>query len=480
MRRFFSKFFGGIKNQFTPSIKTVTTAPVGFVSKLSNFEAMDDEDIYDQFVIYEPSVGAAVDTVSIMVRQSFSRITLKNVGDKLDKIEEDMLEDANEIYDEVDMPDFIEACADVLATQGNVFLLENDDNTLTFLPNKLCRWVESKDDVVYTNNNLITVANYLTFNEAQLGEDTIIYPKDKIIHMKYKSTPHFVTDSMGAKTYNIYSVSPLHRVIIPIWRQRQMIITDLLMRWKNVPREHHKLNPELFNSMLFSGTPEQRRKAIEDAINQGIFSYAQQMQEMTPESNYVTTNVDIEMVETSNRNVTPTAGNVLLEQLDASIREALNIPSSMITGNGSGSYATELVMAGYVSSKIMHLSKKIKPAILKLLRARLKAINSAYPIDKLDILIELNMDAQKINIYREATIMKSLEVFTDDEVRTHIPGFEPLTDEQRENIKVWKERTTENIGDIPDPKHPDTPHSDASHSRVGDIRGGDTAAKHNV
>jgi hypothetical protein len=486
LKRFFSNFFGrrvaSDVTDYNMTAKTITSNLVGFVIEMSDFNSMNDEDIYEQFYVHEPAVGSAIDRLSALVRQSFAHIRLRNIGDKLDKIEEKMLEDAHEIYDELELDEFIESVAELLLVQGNVFMHENkDDISYTILPNKLCAWVENPSQVNEYMPKLITNPQYLAFNESldpKMSDGAIIYPKEDIVHIKYKSTPVFVTDCMGRKTFNVYSVSPLHRTLLAIWWKRQIMALDVLLRWRNVPREQHKLDSELFNLANYMGTPEERRqKAIAD-VDAHIAKYSKKLENMTPDSNYVTTsNIGIEMIETRNRNVTPTSGNALIDQLDSTIMAGLNIPSSMISGSSGGSYATELMISNYVASKVIHISQKIKPVIMKLLRARLKLINSAYPIDMLDVTLELNLDAQKLNLYREANMLDAMGKWTPTEIREHL-GYEALTKDQKEEILKWQETmikvnepVNDNFGDnVNDPKQPDTPESDASHSRVGDDR----------
>ena len=42
---------------------------------------------------------------------------------------------------------------------------------------------------------------------------------DKFMHIKFKKIPIYVTDNRGRKTYNVYSISPLNRTILPVWQK---------------------------------------------------------------------------------------------------------------------------------------------------------------------------------------------------------------------------------------------------------------------
>ncbi len=480
------RMFGGLmskfgRNQFndeySASAKSISSRLAKFVIDMTKFEDMNDEDVYDQLYVWEPAVGSAIDRLSALVRQSFAKLEVVDAEVKEGSLEEKMLEDAEDLEKELEIYDFIESLAELLLIQGNIFILK-EDLSYIILPNKHCAWIEKKSELNERVDKVITKPNYLAFNET-LDYETkfkpVVYDKDQVVHIKYKNTPQFVTDCVGRKTFNIYSISPLHRTVLSVWWKRQITIIDVLLRWRNVPREHHKINAEMFNLMNYQGASvkERRDEAVKD-INEHINRYTNQLQNLTPDASYVTTNnVEVEMVETRNRNVTPTAGNILLDQLDASIMAGLNIPATMISGASSGSYATELIVSNYVSSKVIHISQKLKPVILELLRNRLKKINPAYPVDKLEYHLELYIDTQRINLYREASMMASLGVFTDDEIRTHIPGYEPLTDEQRAHILEQQTIMAEHakrVSEGSDANYPDTPQSDAQHTRIGENR----------
>lgn len=469
-----SKMATGTNTAYATSAKSVTSNIAKFLINIANFDNKTDEEIYELIYCYDSTVGAGVDRISALVRQSFKGFTLDKVGETLEPNEERVLELANEIREEVELDDLIEAESELLMMHGNIFILNKDKSySYTILPNKYCSFVESPSQVNnFTINTMITEPNYLAFNEKREFEDqsgTKIYPAEEIIHIKYKHTPLFIKDVMGRDSFGVYSLSPLNRTITAVWWKLQVQIIDVLLRYSNLPRQHHKLDAELFHLANYSGNPEERRIEASKKIAETVEAYRNNVSMIAPDDNYITTsNVQIDMVESRNRNITPTAGNVILDQLDTTIMAGLNVPQSIVSGNTGGSYASELVISNYVASKVLHLSKKLKPHILELVKERIRRIDKSLPVDSLNITLELQLDAQKINIFREAAIMASLGVFTDDEIRLHIPGYTELTDEQRENIVNSVSNDITQIMRVPDqddPSYPDSPNSDQQHTR---------------
>ena len=148
----------------------------------------------------------------------------------------------------------------------------------------------------------------------------------------------------------------------------------------------------------------------------------------------------------------------------------LNVPQSMVNSSQAGSYASELVISNYVSSKVVQLAEKIRPVILKNIRDRIRLIDSSLPVDRLDIKLELNLANSKLELWRTAAIMASLGIFTDSEVRDML-GYEALRADQRNFIINTSASTSskENVansvkgGSSMTPDYPETSESDTSH-----------------
>jgi hypothetical protein len=127
------------------------------------------------------------------------------------------------------------------------------------------------------------------------------------------------------------------------------------------------------------------------------------------------------------------AANDIIQQLNNQIFIALTTPKSILAGGASGSYASELVVTNYVAIKVISLANKIKPIILENMRKRLLKRNALYPVDRLDIKIDMILSNSKLELYRQAAIMGALGIFTDTEIR-ELLGNEPLREDQKANL----------------------------------------------
>lgn len=484
----FSGFFGIPRTGSINIANTVklTSEFAAGVLEISDFYNMPDEEIYEQLFVWDTDAGGAADRISSLVSLAFNRIILRDVDRDESDVEAQMLKDAKLIFDESAMTGTIEAASDLILTQGNVFALKNKDKSISFLPNKYCTLVP---DVSFIGSmsaeKLIMETKILVLNEAANSElDQITYNKDKFYHIKYKDTPVFMNDSMGRKTFGVYSISPMHRAVLPIWWKRQMMVVDALVRSRNVPREHHKISSESFNgSGTFGGDMRARENQRQAEFDNVIADYAQKIKSQTPEQGFVTSDgIDISILESNTKYTEP---NELLKQLKGDIYTGLNIPPSVVDGTGSGSYASELVISNYVSAKIVHLAQRIKPMILENLRERLLLINGSYPVEQIDFSLSLALTESNLDLYRVVSLMASAGIYTEDEIRS-VSNDLPIPDNKRDSIinrasigdqagakSAKKESGGNNItdsntlrgGGSESAPYPETPKSDEQHTR---------------
>jgi hypothetical protein len=453
--------------------KTLQNEYIAQWLELSDFLNLDECQIYEQFLVWEPEVGGSIDRISTMVGESFKEFAIRDM-DKLDTLREDMIKEAGYLAEEIGLRNNAEVLSEILYTYGNLFIEKSEDLTLDILPNRYVTLVDDEQRIVSAvrgefPENIIMKANKLVLYEGRYGQRII--NKDKFIHIKYKDTPIFWNDSRGRQTFGVYSASPLHRVIMPIWRKRMTNLADVMWRFKNVPREHHQVSSEMFSLDKYIGDNNTKRAAANAEAVAFLTSYSAGLKNQVSDQGYATLDtVKIEMIESHNQYMQT---NELIDQINQEIWTAMNMPKSMITGESTSSYASELVIANYVSQKIVQISSKIKPVILSNIRQRLKLINSAFPVDELDIKIEMNMAATKLETLRQMAIMGQLKVFTDDEIRDE-DGYKPLTDTQKAELKekakqeVDMKQTALPSGNRVDgtkgAKPPQTPQSDVQHS----------------
>lgn len=504
------KIFSSMSMVTKPSDKvaattTITNNLVGYLMGLSDFDNMNEDEIYEQLYIWEPEIGGAVDRISTMVGESFKYFHIKNPGTSnpeavqnavdgppdgvalgtIDtpatstptgtptsaesELEAQMVIDANKLYDSINIRQFAEVFSEILEIHGNLYLEPGKDFTLNILPNKYVTIIDRRDRIgggQKNQNDFITQEKMLVLYEGQTDSERII-PEGKFIHVKYKSTPVFISDNKGRTTYGVYSPSPLHRVIIPLWWKRQTMITDILWRLRNVPREHHAISAEMFALDNYVGDLPTKRAAASADAKAFLAEYVKGINTLMPDQGYATLDtVDISMIENRGSNYMQT--NELITQINEQVWSALNLPKSMSTGESHSSYASELVISNYTSQKVIQMAERIKPIILQNVRQRLLAINPNYPVDLLDIKVELNIATTELETYRKIALMVQTGLFTKNEIR-EVGGYGPLRKDQEADLAT--QPVNNSATSIPtngvntEGRYPQTPQSDVQHSR---------------
>jgi hypothetical protein len=444
--------------------KKITVKLVDFLQRLSDFSTMQDEEMQEQMFVWEPEVGGALDRLSTLVAQCYKGPILRDTDKTTDELEKKMLEEARKLSDSCRIVDQFEMYGELLPLFGDVYIDVRDPLTYKVIPNKYVTLVENVDQINRpTGGYLVTNGNILVFNELFTGSFTL--QKDEFIHLKYKNTPVFALDRKGRQTYGVYSVSPVQRAVIATWQKRQTSIIDILYRWRIIPREVHSIDSTIFALDQFSGNQMERLAEAQTKAQTYIDQYNASIANQTPDQGYtVLDTISIEMLESKTNAYMKT--NELIDQLDDKVWTALNMPKSVVTGDGAGSYASELVISNYVSEKAMQIAGKIKPMLLENLRKRLLMVNPAFPVEKLDLKLELSMAATRLETFREMAVMGSLGCFTQSEIRERV-GYIPLTEEQQNEV-VTGGKTVQAALDAFDQltaKYPDTPQSNQQHKQ---------------
>lgn len=466
-------FFANITGVATGSTqiangKSIVQNIVGNWNELSKFESMTKTEIYAQFMTMEPEIAAAIDRYGTLAASAYKGVYVKH-GNKLDDNEIKMLDAAKQLEETMHIKDQFEAISEMLMGQGNCYIIPNKDGSITYLPPEYVTIIENNTQLgTMSSITIMTQPNILVLNERGLMElDRKTYPKGKYIHIKYKETPFVITDNLGRRTFGFYSVSPLERTIMNVWWKRQITTLDVLWRYRNLPRDHHKIKADVYSLDKYSGADwaTKRSKAKMDA-DSFISTYTAAIASQAPDQGYVSLDtVNIERIGGNSANL---GTNELLKQIEDHIWTALNIAPSTVNGTGAGSYASELVISNYVSGKVVQLAGKAKPVLLDLMRKRLLEIDSSFPVAELDMKLELTMAASQMENVRQMTLMASVPIFTENELREQV-GKEPLADEQRDSIVVTKSGATtgqaEKQEDLDNPDYPNTPETDAGQTR---------------
>lgn len=485
--------------------QTNTCDFVNFLDGISNFHTMTRDDLVEHLYTTEPEIATSTDSFALMVRnafQFFDTVNYSEIDNIPDQIEIDetlldftkgkslikeMIDVANVIAKEQDIKSLYEQYAAILKLHGTLFILINDNGSLTQLPNDHVTIIDHMDRIQglgsYGNTeyaDLITEANYLVLDENL--DTQKVYPRGKFMIIKYHDTPIYIEDRYGRITYGIYGVSPLRRAIIPTWYRRILMASDATWRYKAMPRPVHQLSAEAFNTSNFTGTPRSKLEQAQAAASAAISAHAAAMSELVPDQPIVTLDTTkVSIVESSSTSHLDING--VIEQQTDSIFSSIGLPRSIIQGVSSSNYAGELVIYSHANDKIIQVAEKISKVVLFAIKKKLLVLNLEYPIDLLDVKINYDMSSSSgLELAKQAQLMKSLGVFTEDEIREKL-GYKPLTNEQRKSLVVDNKEIKSNHGgelgasSDGNVRYPTTEHSsftqetDGAQSKVNDALG---------
>lgn len=495
--RILSRFASRFRGSGSVSVIGSSTISTGtsIVSQLSSmitqytqFDQMTDAEVFEQLARFEPEIGGAIDRFASLVGAAYKGVQVK-AGKTLEPDEERLLNLAQKIEQQLNIPQWFEVISELQMIHGNAFILVSWSRdsalpSLSVLPNDRVTVVDKRARIGQRNTtDVITEPRYVVLNEASVMDDQRVYRYgNDVLHFKFKKTPFYVTDLMGRPTYGIYSPSPLERAVMAVLWKREIMLIDATWRWRNVPREHHVISSELFDLSRYSGTiDEKRQAALEDAQTR-IQEYMQEIRDKQPDQAYVTLDTTkIEVVEPkSSRYMSP---NDIMEQISQYLWISLGVPESVVSGRSKGSYASELVVSSYLTAKVIQVAKSIKEQMLELVREIVRKINPQLPVEKLDMKIELIMDTNRMELFRQAAIMANLGVFTPTEIRKHL-GYDQLTEGQWSEIAAIQSLRQSRMGRSPGSKtiadiiadvqktiddfqYPDTKHTEEKRKGLG-------------
>lgn len=496
VKAWFSKPFYDVEYQAdSTTLKTSASNLASRYLESVDYEDKTAEEIYEQMYRDEPEVGGGIDRISTLVCQSYKGFCMSNEPtlEDLANIDEYLSDNPHEestpeeqkvlkmatiIAKHIVIKDIIECYSELLLGFGNIFIQHDANYVDTILPNSNITLVD-EDSQINTSTSetgfkaFIKRGTILIIDEGETNQEVI---KD-FTHIKYKTTPVHVKDNKGRDTYGVYSISPLQRAVLSVWRKRIIEAIDVMWRWKAVPREHHQLDSAAINISHFSGeTIEDKFQKAQAYANAQLKNYADAYGDRNPDQAYISyKDVDIKAI---NSNHAQLGSEDSLNSCKDQIWTSLNVPKSIVSGEGATSYAAELIISNYVSNKVIQLSDKVKEPILANIRKRILAIDPNLPAARLDINFELVMASSKIELFHQFAIMVDSGLFTETELR-ELVEYLPLTSDQRGQLFTKDKATTDAetpMGSKPAadalkidnqklPEYPETPQSNDQHTR---------------
>jgi len=375
-----------------------------------------------------------------MVRYSYGGLKVRS-GEKLDDNEKTLLDRLHAFETEWDIKDYFQAAADRLISYGDeIDLINWDDDGLSEwrpLPVNVITIVEKATQITDVTAQVFKRGLYL-FNENDASGGAFKkWQPENILHISLNSRAAIVYDTQGRYTFGVWSVSPLEPLKYKLMWKLALIINDMLLRQKIIPREHIKLDLSNFDPNLFAGaTQEARIQAAKTALDTFMSTFktnfATPLKEV--DKSYITgKDIEVEFVEP--KHVTYVDPNPMFEQINQSIWAAIAPVEAAVTSRSRQSYASELKIGSVADLVAETLADIIKVKVLWLVKEHFKRAYgySDEQLVKVDIKIQLAYGVQLGEMVRQAAVMAATGCFTRDEIRSML-RFEPLTDEQKEEI----------------------------------------------
>jgi len=381
----------------------------------------------------------AIDRMARMVRHAYGGFVL-HVGKSLDDRERELLDELHKFDQRWDVASIFQASADRLFTYGDDVSLVTFRNGLhewRYLPMEAVSAVEDRKQIGDVSAQVFKPEIYVLNELNEQLRQT--YPAEQIVHISLNNKAQPVYDVVGRYTFGVWSVSPLEPLKYDLLWKIAVKINDIIMRQKLVPRMHHKLDLSMFDPNSFPGdTQEARIQAARTAARSYVNKYKSEIATSLKEvdKDFITSkDVEIDYVEP--KRVTYIDPNPMMDQLNRSIYAVVGPVESAVTGRGARSYASEIAVGSYAILVAETVATTIKRKVLEVVRRHIKEkyTDGRFDdlLDKIDIKVRLAYGIQYGELIRQAAVLTATNCFTVDEIREML-GYEPLTDEQRQDI----------------------------------------------
>ena len=435
-----------------PTLTTITTQfPVLIpLRELYNklLQMANKYDIYRTLTEIDPELYGAINRLALMVKKSYRGVGVF-VGRELDDKEKQLLKIVRDFENQWDLPQVFYSVAFNLIRDGDdIWAIKLGDEA------GLTEWkplpipyvtIVGKEDQMNNPAAQVFERNIYVLNETSeplgMGEGIRqTWMKDEIVQFSLNNKAQIVYDSLNRFTFGVWSMSPVEPLKARLQWKLAVLINDILLRQKLVPREHHKLDLSAFDPAFYAGaTVEERYGAAKAAAEKHIIDYKTNVTEPLREvdKSYITgKKTEIEYVEP--KHVTYIDPNPLMDQISRSIIAAVGIGEAAAMGRGRGTFATELVVASYSILAAEALADIIKRQVVNLIR---KSIRKKYKneftdedLQKIDIRILLVLGLEKGEAARRAAIMEATGIATLDELRDEIGLTRALTRDERQEL----------------------------------------------
>ena len=396
--------------------------------------------LYRKMVKRDTTLNTAVNKMAMLVARSYQGFIV-HPGDTEEQSEKDFLKEVNDMGEKMKLGNVFYAAARGMLIDGDVLINPKKINgvpRMDFLPMSNMSAIRQYGDVNITWSKDMDMlypgpANYYVYNENQVAQK--IYSKQNILHIALNNMAEHVEDIIGRNTWGIWSHSALESLRPEVYWRLSSMVNDMTWRMLYLPREHHELDvTDMMDPSLYDGdTEDERRANMMTAVGSALTAYVTGLKNQMPDQGYVTpkvgdiSSVVITMIEP--KSTTYTTPNELIDQLAMNINSAYNVKG---TAQGRSSFAAENIVSSDSQVAAMFIGMIIREGLLEYMK---KLYKDSEHVEKLDIRLQLILPKDIEALVRQAAVLRAAEVTTINEIRVKYLGLDPLTKEQRAEMK---------------------------------------------
>lgn len=426
-----------------PIVKALRAAEQIFTPPRNRFDMMD------KFVEHDPELAAGIDIKASMVRRSFRGINLR-VGAEITP-EEDVLNEYLKTLNEwLNLKRLFYVVAKKLLTYGDWPMLKEIKGgipKLRHIPNKYLSMVDNLLQLENVDAQIFS-GNFYILNEWR-EERRKIFHRSRVLHFSMEPEGTEIYDQYGRYCFGVYSSSPLLPLTQYVLWKHNIIITDIMLRHKLVPREVHQVNTLGINPQTM-GNPgddiDTRITKANEEITRVLGAYELSIAYVGNDRGYIVQGeaVDISILEPKGMNYHKP--NEVIDQINAAYARRLGIPESELMSSKTSAYAEAVIKTSFSTIRTIDLSEVIADKLLEYVREHILLTYPTYAhlVESIYFDIDLVMDQEEERRFRIAALMHQMQdQFTTTEIR-QVAGYEKLTDEQQKEIEEMLKRRAEN------------------------------------
>lgn len=407
----------------------------------------------DKFVENDPELAAGIEIKAAMVRKAYRGLRLK-VGEEVSPEEDVLMEYLKSLEKWLNIKRLFLVITEKVLRYGDWPMLKEIKGGLPGLKHLPIKYMSVVDNILQLEDvdAQIFNGNYYVLNEYREARRRIFHRR-RILHFSYRSEGSEIYDQYGRYTFGIWSPSPILPLTQYVLWKHNIIIDDIVIRHKMIPREVHAVNTLGINPQTV-GKPgdnlETRIQKADAEIRRVLTDYEENIAYISADRGYIhqAEGVTISVLEPKSSNYLKP--NEAIDQINAAYAKRLGVPVTELTTMKTEAYAGAVIKTSFSTVRTVDIAESIADKLLEFIREHIIETYPSYAhmAENIYIDIDLVMDQEEERRFRIGALMKQMLEFTGDEIR-NVCGYENATTEQRQIIDEMIEKTQPIAGRTP-------------------------------